>query len=1255
MDRSLLDNTRAALAATLDPHTPHVTRLQALQHLETLKHSPSAPSAGFALAEDWHQPAAVRYYGLQLLEFSVRYRWIDYGAEQRQQLRAWVERLAGSLREADAAWVRSKTAQVWVELAKRCWGTAEEGDGEAEAEWRDMDAGLVSLWERPVSERGVVHKVFVLAVLEGLSEDIVSGEDAIAGLRVEVLGDCLNEVMVPPGVYEAHAGRKNGHAGSAAGVRCGEQGWFARVVGFFAECIKAVKMGWPAEMVRGMSECAVKALNALRPTMSWISLMAATEVNCVDALFLPFYTEDVALQTAATETLLALLGRPYAPHRHAQWVSIQQQALRSDRIALLRQTFDRTASAPGEDEAKYTLQKKMSELLSVLADAVAAHPELYNEGQVDVATLFDLLLYVLQSKSLVVSIPVLHSWSKMMAVQDTTIIDMVLRALGTLVQTCSERLLRYESLPSDSEDEIAQYLDEDFDTVPERHAFLGNYRRYCTGIVQAVARSRPIEALQYVLEQMRNSLETGPYTSGRGFKTEDYSRNRLPVLRFDAQFTVVSSAIRGFSFWCQDVAVLAHDDPLHEKAEQDRATAEQTLRDWSHAVISIQVDDPEVAAQLLQLLVVILRTIKAGQEFVLHVVQHLLTMHLSHNPAHATFSEAVRGFEGLRVVELQKLALAFATELLEVYHELEPRIGVLVSKHSDDAKLVWGYRAFLFMIIHRSTGLDGDMRFARLQQLLQPVYEAWRDPALSASASSLQSFCESLGMGDLPGFYKAYRFDQISDWSSQQLNEAGQRRQALVKERNDQMPLRMTKSMLAAGTERLRPDTDEFEVSSQLWKPLIPIILPTLLQMLRHAAAFHNLSNWSQLPDELQMVIKRTLQDRFWQSGISNESKDEFYARISGSKSSYEGFASTVRGTVRNVREHGYQVIYAMTRFDEHFYSFSELADPLADALLADADCLSANHLHPIINLVTGLVSRCPPHRRTTFLPPLLTKLFTVLDGKISSEWDAIRAANDQDGREDDELSDEMRMESVLRQLTYSMVSFVPFLLDYDRSQHAPNGNGSNGLHGSDKPTLDDLVLSDPTILEPMLLFCTHALRMRDTRCCTLICKVFRQIVPLFNSSDRAAAPQVREFLSTEVLKACITSLNEPYFADMQKDLAALIAQIISLYSRHTSTPRDVLLSLPDMSAAKVDKALTKIGKAASERQQRSLVLELLEGVRGVSIYEQGKIARATPVKGRSKAGVQERFMEVEQQAVGVVAEGDERGLEDIAGLFGEG
>ena len=107
-------------------------------------------------------------------------------------------------------------------------------------------------------------------------------------------------------------------------------------------------------------------------------------------------------------------------------------------------------------------------------------------------------------------------------------------------------------------------------------------------------------------------------------------------------------------------------------------------------------------------------------------------------------------------------------------------------------------------------------------------------------------------------------------------------------------------------------------------------------------------------------------------------------------------------------------------------------------------------------------------------------------------------------------------------------------------------------------------------IVEPLLLFCSHGIRVRDTRCCSMILRLFISLVPEFSPErpgskkgqattqseqdgtgpmDTSPVPQeiasvIREFISTEVLQACVTSFHEPYFVELQKELASLIAAI---------------------------------------------------------------------------------------------------------------
>jgi exportin-5 len=413
----------------------------------------------------------------------------------------------------------------------------------------------------------------------------------------------------------------------------------------------------------------------------------------------------------------------------------------------------------------------------------------------------------------------------------------------------------------------------------------------------------------------------------------------------------------------------------------------------------------------------------------------------------------------------------------------------------------------------------------------------------------------------------------------------------------------------------------------------------------------------------MQAVVGRLLSDRFWQAGISEGSKDDFYARVLGKKSTLEGLASTIRGAVRFVRETCYAIIYCMTRLDMQFYGFLELPGPLANALFADSIYLSSHQVINLLTLVRFLVDNCPVELRDHFIPPILATCFEQMDAKISSEWEklgqreTVQAAGD-------ELTEEMKAESILRQLTYSAVLMVADVLDPARvgkclfqspsaavqtiadletaSPAASPDNPDNAEPDTRYPRLRKFCLMNPVIAVPLLVFCSHAIRMHDGRCCGVVLRVFRSIVPEFTPSDLSkvmkdtghtapledfpipedTAREIREFISTEVLKAAISSLHDPYFVDSQRDLGALIAQILAYYSPLTPTPRSILVSLPNIKPEDVDRTIQHVSQPGMHsRQQRALVLELLEDLKGVSISEMGRLTKslgAAPGSSRS-------------------------------------
>lgn len=233
------------------------------------------------------------------------------------------------------------------------------------------------------------------------------------------------------------------------------------------------------------------------------------------------------------------------------------------------------------------------------------------------------------------------------------------------------------------------------------------------------------------------------------------------------------------------------------------------------------------------------------------------------------------------------------------------------------------------------------------------------------------------------------------------------------------------------------------------------------------------------------------------------------------------------------------------------------------------------------------------------------------------------------------------------------------------------------------------------SIAGPLLLFLCHAIHMRDTRCCGVVLRVFRSIVPEFSIESKpkeqkdsshpllpdenfpisdATKAEIHQFLGTDVMRAAISSMNDPYFVDSQKDLATLIATILihccigdELRQGGNPAPRQILCSLPGIKEGEVDRTLLYLSRSGTHsRQQRAVVLDLLRNVKSVSISEMGKLKdpREEVVrKAPKRSKMAQKFM-TPQQGADISATGTEQGsgkrqatpdLTGVAGMFDEG
>lgn len=125
----------------------------------------------------------------------------------------------------------------------------------------------------------------------------------------------------------------------------------------------------------------------------------------------------------------------------------------------------------------------------------------------DLGSFFDLLLCIVKNESLHVSIPALHLWVRLLGSSKIGGSPAITARIGELLEVCSHRLIRYESLPENSSNPSIIFLNQDVDTMPERHAFLGNYTRFCNQVVEVIVQKQPVDALYHILAQADHVLD----------------------------------------------------------------------------------------------------------------------------------------------------------------------------------------------------------------------------------------------------------------------------------------------------------------------------------------------------------------------------------------------------------------------------------------------------------------------------------------------------------------------------------------------------------------------------------------------------------------------------------------------------------------------------------------------------------------------------------------------------------------------------
>lgn len=393
---------------------------------------------------------------------------------------------------------------------------------------------------------------------------------------------------------------------------------------------------------------------------------------------------------------------------------------------------------------------------------------------VDIPSFLNLLLQIVASDSLHVSIPILHLWAQLLRLSKIKSSDPTASMLEPLLSLCTERLIKYEVLPADANVPALVFLHEDLDTIPERHAFLGNYARFCRTIVENIVFKLPRDALSHILQRTDQVIQE-VRSNESSFDAEKYKKSSSYAIRLDAQVTVVEAALLGYTAWRAD----RYKRPNAQAFVPEQDEINQMLERYCRELFNLRFGEPNIQQRIIVLvadfaldpLKKVIPLVVSAYEYLLDIKAVLLS---GRKPtSNSQYNEDAKELQRFTSHQIQRLSLKFSDHLIDSFSEIESKIGQICQMQQIDEEDRDRCIAAMFMIIQRTTKLSREDQNQRLESYVAQPMSKWKDARFHEKMQSFAGFCDLLHIKDVEQYFCRRNAVQTEDWSTISLDKEG--------------------------------------------------------------------------------------------------------------------------------------------------------------------------------------------------------------------------------------------------------------------------------------------------------------------------------------------------------------------------------------------------------------------------------------------------------------------------------------------------
>lgn len=1145
MDSNSVSKIVAALELVHSPRSSNEARKEAEVFLSEVKKQDQSPLWGYELASP-SQSFIVRHFGLALLQNSINNSWRNYDEEKKLAIRKWVIDLANNLQQNDPHYLKEKLAFLWVAIAKKVWGSflSKESTEKASFQeftegWSSMDHDLSKLWFSSSQTRELS-----LIIFRTLFEDIYILDDPVTMKRNYILCSLCSNVLLPDSllniVYE--------HNVNLEEAKATKEGWFMIWQEFLNESIR-----------NGDERSIIKVLETFKTCMNWPYSTLITQSQITRSLLNTILISNVRIKILSVDCLHMIFTRSFNQNKDLD--EITNSIFSSEGIALFRNIYNSITNDPDDiDDETYAFTKKYTEVIVGLSE----HLQPDDLRDWDIKGYLELILQTTCSDSLTISAISLNFWGYML--REKQRLKIIEPVIPNLLEVAASKLLNYGDLNENHNS--LKFLAADFNSKADSFSFVSNYKRLVYDIVRLTTCIKADESLNWLNQRLVNffgsDIAAPIYTS----QALDYHGESF--IYVISQLDITEAAVRGIIRW----------KIWYENADYNEKLAELVSKVESlfEKLLNVPIKDPVVLRKLIQILVQFSPLL--NDQSIFKLIEKLLTVCTYEYVENASdvLHTSIKDLRNTCGLELNRLAFMMPQNLKNILDDLENVFDSLAPKLSTSEIIT--FKSFLLVVSQRTDTPNKDERFVKI---VDPELAAWSNPDTIKGLSDLHWFMERLGIVQIADYFKSRNISPGTDLLNAEMDERGLKLKSELSDRWSAIfPTRTTRLLIQYSIEKLPHDSADFQRLLKLWKPRLITIVPNILQLLYQIQAYHDPENWKSLPDIVQSFVRESTKERFWQMGVSIQSRDEFLEETVKAMHTLRDFADSVGHVIRYTREYVFLSIASIAQLGDTLYTIPNIATVFWKAATTEKVGITLHSWKHLISVtLRPIIKSCPLECVESFMTELLPQVFVTFDELIVSRWEKVYISEFKEDEDDQELSEEMMEEHMLRQTTQAILRVLLDCVGQD---------GYKKLSDS-QLAIKELIFANKSLLAPFLQLATHLMMVNDSKTAFNVILVFKGILPDLVLKD----DEVDKYLCEHLTKALVKFLTSQLYVEGHYDgLYVLTVLYTNMRSRGTYI-YDVFKScLPYVTSEAIEALEVNLSESKTTREQRNSMNEFI-------------------------------------------------------------